>query len=262
MKTEKIYGKNFVVDWHDTKKEVDEIKELIASWQLKKSDLYKIKDYINKDKRIANELYLSNPADKALIWLFVKELKQTKPNIFEDLKKHKLVNENGDLPRLWSGSKWVKLLQIMLNHLTWANLKVDWLYGPNTFWALVQYQKWSDIYKSTSLADVQNFANSKNLGVTFRWNMSEVWAPDGIADWRTIFSMFKSLVANEKIENKNTEQDNANQKERVVVSHKSDNIKKNISETSKQEVESKEKSIWEPVWYLKDGHYYILWKNW
>ena len=89
MKIEKIYGKDFVVDWHDTKKEIDEIKKLIVSWQLKKSDLYKIKDYINKDKRIANELYLSNPADKALIWLFVKELKQTKPDIFEDLKKHR-----------------------------------------------------------------------------------------------------------------------------------------------------------------------------
>ena len=207
MTQETLYWKEFNADGHDTKKEINELKDLIKTWKLKKENLPKIKDYINKDKRIANELYLSNPADKALIQLLVKDLKNEKPEIFVDLKKHKLVDENGNLPNVWSGPKGVKFLQIMLNNLSWANLKVDGAYGPNTFWALVQYQKWSNIYKTTTLSDVQDFTNSKNLWVTFRWNMSKVWAPDGIADGRTTFSMFKSIIGNEKIKNSSEWQD-------------------------------------------------------
>ena len=51
MVKEKLYWKEFNVDWHDTKKEIEEIKELIRSGKLKKEDLPKIKDYINKDKK-------------------------------------------------------------------------------------------------------------------------------------------------------------------------------------------------------------------
>jgi lysozyme family protein len=108
-------------------------------------------------------LYLTNPADKALIQKFVKELKTTKPEIFADLRKYKLVDAKGNLARNWAGPKGVKFLQIMLNHLIGANLKVDGAYGPNTFWALVQYQKQSNVYKSTTLRDVQAFANQNNL---------------------------------------------------------------------------------------------------
>jgi len=254
---EKLYWAEFKADWHDTKKEIDKLKSLIKEWKLKKSDLPKIKNYINKDKRIANELYLTNLADKALIQRFVKELKITKPEIFEDLKKHKLVDTDGNLAKIWSGPKWVKFLQIMLNYLSWANLKVDGAYGPNTFWALVQYQKQSNIYKSTTLASVQAFANQNNLWVTFKWNMNETWAPDGIADGRTIFSMFKSITSGEKVK---VQEDNGGE-EKDKVSNKptvSNKVKIPVKEKNKN-VESK--NLYIPVGYVKDGNYYILSKN-
>ena len=229
---------NFKADGHDTKKEIQNLVKLIQTGKLKKEDLEnstKLKSYINKDKRIANEIYLSDKADKALMQTMVDEFVQSHQEIIKDLKKYKLLDANNKLKQPWSGPRGVKFLQVMLNHLSNANLKVDGAFWPNTFWALVQYQKQSDIYKATTLQDTQSFANSKNLGVTFRWNMNKAGVPDGIADGRTLYSMLKILHKKKQ----------SHQEEQSHQEGQADILKQ----------------IFVPVGYLKDGHYYILWKN-
>jgi len=143
----------FNADYRDTKNEIRKLTDLIENWQLTENDLNneRLKNYINKDKRLVNEVYLSSPSNTRLIKTHIVEnIKTRNPDLFNQLKEHRIVpvDNQGNIPdnwinRPWSGPKWVKFLQVMLNYNNHPNppLEVDWAFGVKTFWELIKFQK-------------------------------------------------------------------------------------------------------------------------
>jgi hypothetical protein len=112
---------------------------------------------VNKDVRMANEIYLKRDVEKTLLKILSKKIKEKYPNIFNQLRQYGLVKKNGDLLESWSGKKGVKFIQIMLNYLLNKSLKVDGLFGPRTLLALLQFQRDNEIYKSATLEEIEKF---------------------------------------------------------------------------------------------------------
>jgi hypothetical protein len=137
---------SFNPDWHYTREEIDEMVELAEKDKIKEK-LNELKDFVNKDVRMANEFYLTREDEKKLLSQLAKRIKSKKSDVFKQLEKEGLVNEDGKLTEPWSGKKGVKFIQIMLNHLLNKSLKIDGFFGSETLQALLQFQIDSKFYK-------------------------------------------------------------------------------------------------------------------
>jgi len=82
----------FKPDWHYTRKEIEKMRE--EATQLTKDQLKELKDFVNKDVRLANEIYLTREFEKNLIEIIVDQLKSKKQNVFNQLRKYNLVDES------------------------------------------------------------------------------------------------------------------------------------------------------------------------
>jgi hypothetical protein len=82
----------FKSDWHYTKKEIEEMRK--EATQLTKDQLEELKDFVNKDVRLANEIYLTREFEKNLIEVTTQQLKSKKQNVFNQLRKYNLVDES------------------------------------------------------------------------------------------------------------------------------------------------------------------------
>ena len=249
----------FNPDWHYTKKEVNAFVEKVEAKQITQKELSQLKEFISKDIRLANEIYLSRDFEKKVIQDFIKQLKWKRKDLFNQLIDYKLVSVDWKLLEPWSGSKGVKFIQLILEALwfkwlNWKSLTVDWAFWPNTAWALLQYQLNSRVYKNTSLNDVITYMAGQwyNFDVKDLWdNLDVKWKPDAIANGRTLYAMMQDLL-NEKV---SFNKDKKN-KGKIEVST-------NQRQTGQNTLESIEvKYLVDEVWYVENGRYYIIWKNW
>ena len=183
-------GIEFRADKHDTKLEMNKLADLVENDQLDTViSNQEFKKYVNIDKRISNESYLS-VYSKDYKKIISDTIKTQKPDLFNKLKDARLVkvDANGNINeqwkrKNWSGPQWVKFLQILLNEAKHLNppLAVDGAFWMNTFKELIKYQK----------------------------DDNNALKPDGVAGKRTISKLIYDVLHwNSNTENSNTESSN------------------------------------------------------
>lgn len=181
--------KNLKSDWHFKKKEIEKIVSFSNESDLEsnkfKWEFAKLKSFVNKDVRTANEISLSNPQNIQILNELIQAIKQ-KWNLewqdifklwYEEIKKalwDALDQDWNIIPNKFKWKDWVFVIQSFLfiswkSSLKWKDIKIDWLVWVNTLYAILNRQKLSENYKSI-------------------W-----WKPDGIINSLALKAMLKEV---------------------------------------------------------------------
>jgi len=165
-----IYWKKFNADKHYTQDEIQKMREVTDCCDLTNNDLKKLRNFINSDIRNQNKKELLRIKDKDWNWL-IWRLNKKSPETIRLLQNEWVLDENLKLEDTVKAK--IKLIQASLNveGYKWQNnkkLEVDGIFWPNTFWALINYQKKDSLYKS-----INN------------------WKWDGLVGYRTVESLIK-----------------------------------------------------------------------